>query len=59
MSNLNQFRVSTVREKVRDFFLSSPEPKAHGKLIVWYSSRHPCVHASVCACIHIFKDLLL
>ena len=28
---------------------SSPEPKAHGELIVYQSSRHPSVRASVCA----------
>ena len=26
---------------------SSPEPKAHGELIVYQSSRHPCVRPSV------------
>ena len=28
---------------------SSPEPKAHGELIVYQSSRRPSVRASVCA----------
>ena len=27
--------------------LSSPKPKAQGELIVWDSSRHPCVRESV------------
>ena len=27
---------------------SSPEPKAHGELIVYQSSRRPCVRPSVC-----------
>ena len=26
---------------------SSPEPKAHGEIIVWDSSRRPCVRPSV------------
>ena len=30
---------------------SSPEPKAHGELIVYQSSRHLCV----CPCVNIFK----
>ena len=29
-------------------FFSSPEPKAHGELIVWDSSRRPSVRACVC-----------
>ena len=28
-------------------FFSSPEPKAQSELIIWDSSRRPCVHASV------------
>ena len=32
-------------------FVSSPEPKAQGELIVWDSSRRPSVHPSV----HTFK----
>ena len=28
-------------------FFSSPEPKAHGELIVYQSSRRPSVHPSV------------
>ena len=28
-------------------FISSPEPKAHGELIVYQSSRRPCVRPSV------------
>ena len=31
----------------RYFFFSSPEPKAQGELIVWDSSRRPCVRPSV------------
>ena len=38
---------------------SSPEPRAHGELIVYQSSRRPSVRASVCAsvrpCVHTFK----
>ena len=29
-----------------DYFISSPEPKAHGELIVYQSSRRPSVRAS-------------
>ena len=40
-------------------FFSSPEPKAQGELIVWDSSRHRSVCASVCVCVrpcaHTFK----
>ena len=32
-------------------FISSPEPKAHGELIVYQSSRR----LSVCLCVYIFK----
>ena len=31
------------------FLFSSPEPKAHGELIVYQSSRRPSVRPSVCA----------
>ena len=31
--------------------VSSPEPKAHGELIVYQSSSSLCV----CLCVHIFK----
>ena len=34
---------------------SSPEPKAHGELIVYQSSRRLSVCLSVCLCVHIFK----
>ena len=34
---------------------SSPEPKAHGELIVYQSSRRPSVRPSVRACIHTFN----
>ena len=34
---------------------SSPEPKAHGELIVYQLSRRLCVSLSVCLCVHIFK----
>ena len=37
------------------FFISSPEPKAHGELIVYQSSRRPSVRASVRPCVHTFK----
>ena len=30
---------------------SSPEPKAHGELIVYQSSRRPCVRPSVRPCV--------
>ena len=36
-------------------FISSPEPKAQGELIVWDSSRRPCVRPSVRASVHTFK----
>ena len=32
-------------------FISSPEPKAHGELIVYQSSRHPSVRVCVGACV--------
>ena len=35
--------------------LSSPEPKAHGELIVYQSSRHPSGLASVRASVNTFK----
>ena len=34
---------------------SSPEPKAHGELIVYQSSRRPSVRPSVRLCVHTFK----
>ena len=34
---------------------SSPEPKAHGELIVYQSSRRLSVCLCVCLCVHIFK----
>ena len=34
---------------------SSPEPKAQGELIVWYSSLHPSVLECVRPCIHTFN----
>ena len=34
-------------------FISSPEPKAQGELIVWDSSRRPCVHLSTLSNINI------
>ena len=37
-----------------DCFISSPEPKAHGELMVYQSSRRLCVHV----CVHTFKHLL-
>ena len=30
---------------------SSPEPKAHGELIVYQASRRPCVRLSVRPCV--------
>ena len=36
-------------------YFSSPEPKAHGELIVYQSSRHPSVRACVRPSVHIFK----
>ena len=35
--------------------ISSPEPKAHGELIVYQSSRRPSVRAGVSASVHLFK----
>ena len=35
--------------------VSSPEPKAHGELIVYQSSRRLCVCLAVCLCVNIFK----
>ena len=32
---------------------SSPEPKAHGELIVYQSSRRLCVCRAVCLCVNI------
>ena len=34
---------------------SSPEPKAHGELIVYQSSRRPSVRASIRLSVHTFK----
>ena len=34
---------------------SSPEPKAHGELIVYQSSRRASVHPSVRPCVNTFK----
>ena len=31
---------------LRRYFVSSPEPKAHGELIVYQSSRRPCIRLS-------------
>ena len=36
-------------------FFSSPEPKAHGELIVYQSSRRPCVRLCVRPCVNTFK----
>ena len=33
---------------------SSPEPKAHGELIVYQSSRRLCVCVCVCVCVSVF-----
>ena len=35
--------------------VSSPEPKAHGELIVYQSSRRPSMRLCVRECIHTFK----
>ena len=35
--------------------ISSPEPKAHGEIIVHQSSRRLCVCVYVCVCVHTFK----
>ena len=32
-----------LKQLERTVYFSSPEPKAHGELIVWYSSRRPSV----------------
>ena len=42
---------TVLQNKGVQHFFSSPEPKAHGELIVFQSSRRPSVHASV----HTFK----
>ena len=36
-------------------FVSSPEPKAHGELIVYQSSRRLCV--CVCVCVFTFSNM--
>ena len=36
-------------------FFSSPEPKAKGELIVWDSSRRPCVRPSTLSNMNISK----
>ena len=38
-----------------NLLISSPEPKAHGELIVYQSSRRLSVCLCVCLCVHIFK----
>ena len=37
------------------YSFSSPEPKAHGELIVYQSSRRPSFRPSVCAPVNTFK----
>ena len=37
--------------------ISSPEPKAHGVRVVWYSSRRPSVRACVRACAATFSKI--
>ena len=51
-------------DPLKPVLISSPEPKAHGELIVYQSSRRPsvraCVRPSVRASVHTFKhDYLL
>ena len=41
--------------RLSPIIFSSPEPKAHGELIVYQSSRRLSVCLSVCLCVHIFK----
>ena len=41
------------------FIVSSPEPKAHGELIVYQSSRRPSVRVCIRASVHIFKHYYL
>ena len=36
------------------YIISSPEPKAHGELIVYQSSRRPSVRPCVRACVRLF-----
>ena len=43
--------------KVIIILFSSPEPKAHGELIVYQSSRRPSVRASVRPCVRAFTLL--
>ena len=44
-------RVPNILRYTFNNLFSSPEPKAHGELIVYQSSRRLCV----CQCVHTFK----
>ena len=59
---LGKYRTGLCRNNVKCVF-SSPEPKAHGELIVYQSSRRPsvraCVRLSVRASVHTFKHYYL
>ena len=45
------------RQVQPDSIFSSPEPKAHGELIVYQSSRRLSVCLSVCLCVCVFTFL--
>ena len=47
--------VSITRYATMIVIISSPEPKAHGELIVYQSSWRPSVRASVRPSVNIFK----
>ena len=49
MVMLIHFLISQLESDSGLFVFSSPEPKAHGELIVYQSSRRPSVRACVCA----------
>ena len=40
------------------YIFSSPEPKAHGELIVYQSSRRLCVCVCVCVCVYVCVSTL-
>ena len=42
-------QIGSEKNNCKFYIFSSPEPKAHGELIVYQSSRRPSVRPSVCA----------